>query len=179
MESQESRRRFLQDCAKYGGACCALLAWNRHLTAGVVLQEKKDQPGKLIDLKQLSYCGIPCAQACELYKATRDNDVALKKLIHEKWEWKKKFGIEFDPGKVFCYTCKPGDKPLKVGMAACEVRKCALANGVESCVQCSNLTACGKEYWKIWPAQYAYVNKMQARYRTQPGAVIKEIKTKP
>jgi hypothetical protein len=37
MESQQSRRRFLQDCAKYGGACCTLLAWNRHLTAGVVL----------------------------------------------------------------------------------------------------------------------------------------------
>ncbi len=176
MESQQSRRRFLEDCAKFGGACCALLVWNRHMPAADGSQEEKGQEKKPIDLKQLSYCGIPCAQACELYKATLENDVAMKKLVYEKWGWKKKFGIDFDPDKVFCYTCKPGDKPKKVGMDICVVRNCAMANGVESCVQCANLAACDKEFWKTWPVLYAEVKKIQARYRTQPGAVIKEIK---
>ncbi|MCK7479498.1 MAG: serine hydrolase [Candidatus Moduliflexus flocculans] len=49
---------------------------------------------------------------------------------------KKKFGIDFDPDKIFCYGCKPGDKPLKAGMAECPVRTCPAAGGLESCVQC-------------------------------------------
>jgi len=139
---------------------------------------KEGPENKPIDLKTLAYCGIPCLQACELNKATLENDGPMKKLVYEKWEWKKKFGVEFDPDKVFCYTCKPGDKPMKVGMGTCEVRNCALANGVESCVQCANLAACDKEFWKTWAPLYADVKKMQARYRTQPGAEIKEINTK-
>ena len=179
MESQKSRRRFLQDCAKYSGACCALLAWNRHLTAGASPRKKKGQERKPIDLKPLAYCGIPCAQVCELYKATLENDVAMKKLVYEKWRWKKKFGIEFDPDKVFCYTCKPGDKPKKVGMATCGVRNCAVANGMESCVQCKSLAACKQEFWKSNPETFEFAKKVQARYSIQPGAMIKEIKTKP
>jgi hypothetical protein len=176
MESQQSRRRFLEDCAKFGGACCALLAWSRHMPAADGPQAEKGQEKKPIDLKQLAYCGIPCLTTCELYKATLENDVKTKKLVYEQWNWRKKFGFEFDPDKVFCYTCKPGDKPKKAGMNECEIRNCAMANGVESCIQCANLAACDKEFWKTWPVLFAEVKKIQARYRTQPGAVIKEIK---
>lgn len=179
MESQQSRRRFLEHCAKYGGACCALLAWNRHLPAQEGPDKKPDPAKKPIDLKALAYCGIPCVQVCELYKATQENDVKMKKLVYDKWQWKKKFGVDFDPDKVFCYTCKPGDKPKKVGMDVCAVRNCATANGMESCVQCKNLAACDKEFWKEWPQTFEFAKKVQARYSTQPGAVIKDIKTKP
>jgi Protein of unknown function (DUF3795) len=179
MESKQSRRRFLGDSAKMGGACCLLMGWNRNLSAGERLEITGSQETKPIDLKIFSYSGIPCLQACALSRATLKNDVKLKKLVYEKWQWKKKFGIEYDPEKVFCYTCKPGDKPLKVGMAACEVRNCGMANGVESCIQCGNLASCEKKYWKTWPEQHAAVKTLQARYKTQPGAVIKEIKAKP
>lgn len=179
MASKQSRRRFLGNCAKLGGACGLLMAWNRNLSAGERLAMGESQESKPLDLKIFSYCGIPCLQACALSRATQKNDVQLKKLIYEKWEWKKKFGIEFDAEKVFCYTCKPGDKPLKVGMATCAVRECALANGVESCIQCANLDACDQEYWKKWPEQRASLKKLQARYRSQPGAVIKKIKAGP
>jgi hypothetical protein len=177
MESKQSRRMFLGHCAKMGVTCCALLAWNRNLSAGERLEIMQSQENKPIDLKPFSFCGIPCLQACPLYGATLKNDLKVKKLIYEKWEWKKKFGIEYDPEKVFCYSCKPGDKPLKVGMADCAVRNCGLANGVESCVQCGHLAACDKEFWKTWPEQFASVQKLQARYRAQPGAVIKEAKS--
>lgn len=179
MPSEKSRRRFLEDCAKFGGTCCALLAWNRLLPSEERSQEGKDRESDPIDLKRLAYCGIPCTQACELYKATLKNDVKAKELIYEKWEWKKKFGIEYDPEKVFCYTCKPGDKPKKPGMAICGVRNCALANDVESCVQCKTLAACKQEFWKSWPELFEFVNKLQVRYAAQPGAVIKESKIRP
>jgi len=175
MESRQSRRRFLKQCAKFGGACCALLAWNRRLPAEESPEKKRDEGKKPIDLKQLSYCGIPCVQVCELYKATRENDVKTKRLVYEKWEMKKNYGIEFDPDKIFCYTCKPGEKPKKVGMDKCEVRNCAIAQGAESCIQCKNLAACDKEFWKTWPALYESSKKLQARYITQPGAILLEI----
>jgi hypothetical protein len=170
MESRKSRRIFLKECAKLGGTCCALLACH-----GLLPAEGGPQNAKLIDLAQLSSCGIPCVKVCPLYKATQENDVKMKKILYERQEMKKKFGFDFDPDKVFCHTCKPGDKPMKVGMDVCPIRRCALANGLESCVQCANLDACDKEYWKKWPVQYASTKQIQARYRTQPGAVIKKI----
>jgi len=168
MEPKQSRRLFLSHCAKFCGAGCALLALGK-ISPG--------QEIKPIDLKVLSYCGIPrayCEQQCELFKATRDNDVTLKKTVYDQWEMKKKFGIEFEPDKIFCYGCKPGDKPLKVGMAECPVRACPSANGLESCVQCLNLASCDKAYWKDWPNVLDLAKKLQARYKAQPGAVLKE-----
>jgi hypothetical protein len=175
MESKPSRRRFLKHCLQFGGACCALLAWNRRIRAEDDPEEKKDPSKKMIDFRKLSYCGIPCAQVCELYKATLENDVKMKKRLYEQQEMKKNFGIEFDPEKVFCYTCKPGDKPKKVGMAECAVRICSMASGMESCVQCRNLVACDKKFWKKWPDLFDFNKKNQARYLTQPGASLREI----
>ena len=177
MESNQSRRHFLMDCAKSGAACCALLSWNRSLAAKGSGQEKQEQKPKPIDFSKLSYCGFPCVQVCELYKATLENDEKAKKLVYEKWEWKKKFGVDYDPEKVSCHTCKPGDKPMKVGMATCVIRICAMANNMESCLQCQNLAACDQEYWKKWPDLYEFNKKNQARYLAEPGAALREIKT--
>jgi hypothetical protein len=176
MEAIQSRRRFLNHCLQFGGACCALMAWNRNLPAQESPEKKQVQAQKPIDFSKLSYCGIPCVQVCELYKATLENDVKMKKVLYERQEMKKKFGLEFDPEKVFCYTCKPGDKPKKVGMDSCVIRICAMANGMESCVQCQNLAACDKEYWKKWPGLYEFNKKNQARYIAEPGAALREIK---
>ena len=181
MEQKQSRRQFLVRGAKCGGACCALLALGRTLPARERATAKPGQEKKPVDLKALSYCGIPqeyCEQQCELYKATRDNDAKLKKAVYDQWEMKKKFGIERDPKKIFCYGCKPGDKPLKVGMAECPVRVCPMANGLESCIQCLSLESCDKAYWKDWPNALALAKKLQTRYRTQPGAVVKEGKSR-
>ena len=68
MESKQSRRHFLKNCAQFGGACCALLAWIRSLPALAGPEEKQELKLKPIDFSKLSYCGFPCVQACELYK---------------------------------------------------------------------------------------------------------------
>ncbi len=177
MESWKSRRRFLKDGAKMGGACDALLGCRGLLPAGEIMSAMLGQEAKPLDLKVLSYCGIPktyCERQCQLFKATRDNDEKLKKTVYDQWDMKKKFGIEYDPAKIYCYGCKPGDKPLKVGMAECPVRACPLANGLESCIQCLGLEACDKSFWKEWPNAFALAKNLQARYRAQPGAVVKE-----
>ncbi len=177
MEQRQSRRQFLVGSAKCGGVCCALLALSRLLPSQETAPAKPGQDKKPIDPKALSYCGIPwtyCEGQCELYKATRDNDAALKKTVYDQWQMKKKFGIDFEADKIFCYGCKPGDKPLKVGMAECPVRTCPSANGLESCVQCLDLAACDKAFWKEWPIAYKVAQTLQARYKNQPGAVLRE-----
>jgi hypothetical protein len=176
VNQKQSRRSFLGQCAKCGGACCALLALNRISGAQETAPAQKP-----IDVAALAYCGIPqayCEKICELFKATRENDATLKKAVYDKWQMGKRFGIQFEADKIFCYGCKPGDKPLKVGMAECEVRTCPISHGLESCVQCGGLASCGKGFWKEWPVAYAQIKQLQARYKAQPGAKIVDIKTK-
>ena len=181
MNRKQSRRSFLEQCAKCGGACSALLALNRISRAQETAPAPSGRQEKPVDLAALAYCGIPfayCETRCELFKATRENDVDLKKKVYETWEMKRQFGVDFDPDKIICYGCKPGNKPLKVGMAECEVRTCPIAHGLESCVQCGGLASCGKSFWKKWPVAYEQIKQLQARYRTQPGAKIVDIKAK-
>jgi hypothetical protein len=179
MNKTQSRRQFLLGCAKCGGAGCALLALSRILPAQENAATKPGQDKKPLDLKALAYCGIPyafCERQCALFKATRDNDVKLKKAVYEQWEMKKKFGVEFDPDKIFCYGCKPGDKPLKVGMAECPVRACPISAGLESCVQCTSLATCDKAFWRDWPNAFTSALALQARYKAQPGSMLKDAK---
>ena len=178
MSNEQNRRSFLGLCAKCGGACSALLALGR-LSRAQGSGTSSGQAQKPLDLKVLCYCGIPqayCEQQCELFKATRENDVELKRSVHDRWEMKKKFGIDFDPDTIFCYGCKPGDKPLKAGMAECPVRACPAANGLESCVQCLDLASCDKAFWKEWPNAFELAKKLQARYAGQPGAALKRVR---
>lgn len=61
------------------------------------------------------------------------------------------FNVDFDPARVFCYGCKPKDKPLSINVNACTVRKCAIEKGIDCCIECTGLTACEKELWKNYP----------------------------
>ena len=163
----------MKNCAQAGGACCALFLFDKHLSATDGAEKSKTEK---IDFKKLSYCGIPCETQCELYKATLGNNAVLKKKVYDEWKWKEKFKIEFDPEKVFCWGCKPEDKPLKIGMDACDVRNCSIENGMESCIRCGNLAACEKTFWKNWPSFYEQVKKMQAQYLTEPGVSLADLK---
>lgn len=179
MKHKLDRRNFLGQCAKCGGACCAMLALGRISPAQETAPAPSGRQVKPIDLAALAYCGIPqayCESQCELFKATRENDAQLKRTVYEKWEMKKKFGVDFDPDKIFCYGCKPGDKPEKVGMAECAVRACPMSHGMESCVQCGDLASCDKAYWKDWPNVLDLAKKLQARYAGQPGAALKRVR---
>jgi len=178
MNHKQGRRSFIGQCAKCGGVCSALLALGRISWAQESPSAKPGQEQKPLDLKALGYCGIPlayCETRCELFKATRENDAKLKRAVYDQWEMKKKFGVDFAPDKIFCYGCKPGDKPLKVGMAECPVRVCPSANGLESCVQCLDLPSCDKSFWKEWPIAFGMAKKLQARYAAEPGASLKHV----
>jgi hypothetical protein len=175
MSEKHGRREFLGHGVKACAVFCAMGGWRAVASAQEGAAAKTGQAPKPLDLKVLSYCGIPrtyCEQQCELFKATRENDAKLKKAVYEQWEMKKKFGVDWDPDKIFCYGCKPDGKPLKVGMAECPVRVCPSSHSLESCVQCLDLASCDKAFWKEWPNAYDLAKKLQARYAGQPGATL-------
>jgi hypothetical protein len=172
----QSRRRFLKYCTQFGFSCFSLFIWNEHILAKASNENETKKEKESIDLKKRSYCGVPCEYECELFKATKENNIKLKKKVYEKWNWKEKFEIEFDPDKVFCYSCKPKNQIFKLGMENCDVRKCAIENEIESCIQCKNLVLCEKEFWKKWGIFYKHIKECQRQYLTQSGTILIEIK---
>ncbi len=59
MNQKQSRRSFLEQCAKCGGACCALLALGGISAAQESAPAKPGEVQKPLDPKALAYCGIP------------------------------------------------------------------------------------------------------------------------
>ena len=161
MQAPLPRRAFLKLCGQLGvaGCCSCSLAF-----AGEDAKPGQPPARKLPALKTLAYCGLVCGERCELFKATVANDTAAKEKVFKEWGWKEKFGMEFDPARVFCHGCKPGDKPLNVAESKCTVRQCTRERGLESCIQCGKLAACDKELWKNWPKFKQHMEKLQQQY---------------
>jgi hypothetical protein len=145
MKTEIKRRDFVTKCFKAGVTGYALLHSNSLLARDTVNQGQKP------DLKSLTYCGYKCTVECPLYKATIENNPELKKKAYEEFKWKEKFSLDFDAEKVFCYGCKPKDKPLSINVKACTVRKCVTGKGYDCCIECKELAACDKELWKNYP----------------------------
>jgi hypothetical protein len=145
MKTEIKRREFVGKFLKAGTAGCALVYGNSLLAVTPQDQIKKS------DLKSLTYCGFKCSNDCTLYKATIENNPELKKKAYEEFKWKEKFNVDYNADKVFCWGCKPKDKPLSINVTACAVRKCTIEKGYECCIECKGLAACDKELWKNFP----------------------------
>ena len=161
MKTELKRRDFVTKCFKAGVTCCAFVYGNSLLAQDPVKQQLKKA-----DLKSLTYCGFKCTEQCTLYKATIENNVELKKKAYEELKWKEKFNLDFDPEKVFCYGCKPKDKPLSINVSACTIRKCVTEKGYDCCIECNGLTSCDKELWKSFPQFKEKVIDMQKRHQS-------------
>ncbi|MCK7518612.1 MAG: hypothetical protein MZV64_13270 [Ignavibacteriales bacterium] len=88
---------------------------------------------------------------CELFKATRENDVELKKAVHERWEMKKKFWGRLRPRQDLLLR-------LQAGRQAPEGRHGRVPRPDLSGRQRSRVVrpvprsgSCDKSFWKEWP----------------------------
>jgi hypothetical protein len=155
MKTDLKRRDFLAGCVKAGFSCCALM-YAPNLFAHI-----DDKP----DPKKLNYCGYTCSAECPMYKATTENNTELKRKAYEDFKIKEKFGIDFDPDKIFCWGCKVTDKPVSMTVDKCTVRKCAIEKGFECCIQCAGLQACDKELWISYPQFKQHMVELQKKYQ--------------
>lgn len=81
----------------------------------------------------IAFCGLDCSQ-CEAYIVTQANDEAGKQKLLEKWR------VEYASPEmqISAVTCDGCHATLRLGgyCALCEIRKCALSRGVETCAAC-------------------------------------------
>jgi hypothetical protein len=155
MKTELKRRDFVTKCFMAGIGCCAF-AYGNSLNA----QDPVQKP----DLKSLAFCGLKCSPECILYKASLENDIPGKKKAYEEFRVKERYNLDFDPDKIFCFTCKGKDKPLSPVTKSCTVRKCAIEKGYDCCIECPGLTICDKELWKSFPKFWQKVIEMQKGY---------------
>jgi len=89
--------------------------------------------------KLIACCGLDCA-ACDARIATLANDNALRARTAEKWRV-----LYNAPGitaeMINCTGCRePG---VKIGHCyECEIRKCVLGKGFQTCAECTKLEDC-------------------------------------
>jgi hypothetical protein len=157
MKNTQTRRDFLIRGSRAGISCCLLACGGKLLAMPA---NGKDLP----DLKKLTYCGYQCTMECILYKGTLENDVELKKEAYEKWDMKERYGVDFDPDKIFCHGCKNEEKPGSIVTKKCTVRACAIEKKHECCIQCKELADCDKELWNRFPQFREKVLEMQEEY---------------
>jgi hypothetical protein len=162
MNKTLKRRTFLIKSSRAGMTCCAMM-----FTSGLVASSGKFFSGneEKPDLKKLTYCGFECTKDCEFLKASFENDPELKKEVYEKWSIKERYNIDFDAEKIFCFGCKPGDKPLGVVVENCTVRECTIEKGFDCCIECSELTGCEKDLWTRFPDFKNHVIELQKKYQ--------------
>ena len=163
MKTDLKRRDFLFKICNAGLACCALMvAPNVFGSQGANFLNDDE-----IDPKKLEYCGYKCPADCPLKKGTLENNVELKKKAYETFKIKEKYKVDFDPDKIFCYGCKPADKPLGITVKGCTVRNCAVSKGIDCCIECNDLTVCKKELWDNFPDFKKMVIEMQKKYKAK------------
>ena len=159
MKSKIIRRDFLKTGYKACLACTALLYTSRLKgMEGLFGPDEKPDPGKL------NYCGYVCPPDCKFLKATKENDIELKKEAYKEWKIKEKYGVEFNADKIFCWGCKTNDKPIGIVLQKCTVRSCAISKNHECCIECKELENCKKELWDQFPDFKKTVIEMQRKY---------------
>lgn len=171
MATLTSRRLFLKNCGRLGVACTAVCGLPA-LTSASDQGAAPAAPPKLPDLHTRAYCGLICDDSCELSHATRTNDPVAKRKVYNEWGWKAKYGIEFDPDKVFCYGCKSPGRPRSPNKIKCTVRACAIDRDLDCCIACRRLAGCDKELWKNYPDFKRQMVKLQQEYAAAGAVTI-------
>ena len=82
----------------------------------------------------IAYCGLDC-EKCDAFIATANNDNELRAKLAEQWS--KEYGAQMKPGDINCTGCKSDGVKLFYCQNLCEIRKCALPRGIETCAPCA------------------------------------------
>lgn len=89
--------------------------------------------------KSIAYCGLDCKK-CDAYKATLDNDNALREKVAKLWS--ELNGVEITPEMINCEGCRADGIKTPYCDGLCAIRKCALGKGHETCGNCEEVEKC-------------------------------------
>ena len=89
--------------------------------------------------KLIACCGLDC-EKCDAYIATKNNDDALREKTAELWA--KMNNAPITAEMINCEGCRiDGIKTPYCGYI-CEIRKCVMKNGFDTCADCPDMNSC-------------------------------------
>lgn len=89
--------------------------------------------------KLIACCGLDC-EKCDAYIATINNDDALREKVAKLWA--KMNNAPITPEMITCTGCRmEGAKTPYCGYM-CEIRKCVIKKGFDTCAKCSDMENC-------------------------------------
>ena len=90
----------------------------------------------------IGYCGLDCGQ-CDARTATVNNDDELRARTAKLWcEWNNT--DEIKPEHINCLGCRAEGVKIYFCSCLCEVRKCCIDNGMDTCAGCPDKAGCAK-----------------------------------
>lgn len=89
--------------------------------------------------KLTAYCGLNCGK-CDAYIATKNNDQALREKTAKLWSELNNASIL--PEHINCDGCRMDGKKTVYCSTLCEIRKCAVGKGYETCGDCPEMKHC-------------------------------------
>ncbi|MBN2214293.1 MAG: DUF3795 domain-containing protein [Bacteroidales bacterium] len=158
MKQIQTRREFLIKGCRLGLACGALAFCPKLNLPG------KDPGEEIPDPKKRNYCGYICPDDCPLYVATIEDSPERKKEAYTMFEIEERHGVAFDPEQIICYGCKADDEPQGIIVNRCKVRRCAIENGYDCCIECNNLPDCEFDLWERFPEFHKEMIDLQTKY---------------
>ncbi len=89
--------------------------------------------------KLIAYCGLDC-EKCEARLATLNNDDKLRQKVAK--EWSVLNGVEITPEMINCEGCRADGVKTPFCDSLCQIRRCALGKGHETCGACAEMEHC-------------------------------------
>ena len=89
--------------------------------------------------KMIAYCGLDC-EKCDAYLATLHDDQALREKTAKEWAALNHAPIL--PEHIHCQGCRADGCKTLFCESLCEIRRCALKRGVETCGDCVEVERC-------------------------------------
>ncbi len=89
----------------------------------------------------IAFCGLNC-ENCDAYLATKNNDQTLREKTAKIWAELNNAPIL--PEHINCEGCRMDGTKTVFCSSLCEIRKCAVAKGLETCGECVGKSTCPK-----------------------------------
>ncbi len=90
----------------------------------------------------IAYCGLNCG-TCQARIATLKNDDELRKEVSRKW-CELNQTDQITPETINCLGCRADGVKFVYCDSMCEIRKCAMSKGYETCFDCPSRAECKK-----------------------------------
>lgn len=91
--------------------------------------------------KMIACCGLDC-EKCDAYLATFNNDQALKEKTARLWSELNNATIT--PEMINCTGCRMEGIKTFFCSNLCQIRKCVINKGFETCAECAEIKTCHK-----------------------------------